>query len=69
MELKNKKDQNVDVLALPRKGNKIHMGGNTGTKNGTETEGKAIQRLHHLGTHPIFSYQTQSLLLMSRSAC
>jgi hypothetical protein len=27
--------------------------GNAGTKSGTETEGKAIQRLPHLGIHPI----------------
>jgi hypothetical protein len=27
--------------------------GNTGTKSGAETEGKAIQRLSHLAIHPI----------------
>jgi len=27
--------------------------GNAGTKNGAETEGKAIQRLPHPGIHPI----------------
>jgi hypothetical protein len=32
--------------------------GNTGTKNGEETEGKAIQRLPHLGIHPIHRHQT-----------
>ena len=26
------------------------------TKYGAETEGKAIQRLPHLGIHPIYSY-------------
>jgi hypothetical protein len=31
------------------------------TKCGTKTEGKAIQRLPHLGIHPIYSYQTQTL--------
>jgi hypothetical protein len=30
--------------------------GNTGTKSGAETEGKAIQRLPHLGIHPIYSH-------------
>jgi hypothetical protein len=36
---------------------------NTGTKkNGTVTEGKAIQRLPHLGIHPIYRYQTQTLI-------
>jgi hypothetical protein len=43
--------------------------GNTGTKIGAETEGKAIQRLSHLGIHPICRHQTQSLLLIPRSAC
>jgi hypothetical protein len=38
--------------------------GNTGTECGAETEGKAIQRLPHLGIHPIYSYQTQIILLM-----
>ena len=33
--------------------------GNTGTKSGAETEGKAIQRLPHLGIHPTYSHQTQ----------
>ena len=33
-----------------------------------ETEGKATQRLPHLGIHPIYSYETQTLLWMSRSA-
>jgi hypothetical protein len=27
--------------------------GNAGTKSAAETEGKAIQRLSHLGIHPI----------------
>ena len=31
-------------------------------KSGTETEGKAIQRLPHLGIHPKYSYQTPTLL-------
>ena len=43
--------------------------GNIGTKSGAETKGKAIQRLPHLGIHPICRQQTQALLLMSRSAC
>jgi hypothetical protein len=34
-----------------------------------EAEEKAIQRLPHLGIHPIFSYQTQILLWMPRSVC
>ena len=43
--------------------------GSTGTKSGTETEGKVIQRLPHQGINPICCYQTQTLLLMPRSAC
>ena len=43
MKLKNKEDHSVDTYALLRRGIKILMGGNTETKFGTETEGKAIQ--------------------------
>ena len=42
--------------------------GNAVTKNGAETEGTAIQRLLHLVIHSICRHQTQSLLLMERSA-
>jgi hypothetical protein len=45
---------------------KILMGANMETKYGAETEGKTIQRLLHLGIHPIYSHQTQSLLCMSQ---
>jgi hypothetical protein len=55
MKLKKKEDQSVDASVLLRKGNKIPMGGDT--KCGANTEGKAIQRLSHLGIHPIYSYQ------------
>ena len=64
-----KKVQSVDTLVLLRRGNKILMGGDTKTKYGLETEGKAIQRLPHLQIHPIDSYQTQTLLRMPTSAC
>jgi hypothetical protein len=43
--------------------------GTAGTKKGAETEGKAIQRLPHLGTHPIHRYQSQIILLMLESIC
>jgi hypothetical protein len=49
MNLKKKEDQSVDSSVLFRSGNKILMGGNMETKYGAETEGKAIQRLPHLG--------------------
>jgi hypothetical protein len=44
-----KEDQCVDASVLLRRGNKVLTGGNTETKCGTKTEGKAIQRLSHLG--------------------
>jgi hypothetical protein len=61
VKLKKKEDQSVDASVLRRR-NKILMGG-----NGTETEEKDIQRLPHLEIHPIYRYQTQTLLWMSRS--
>ena len=39
----------MDTLVLLRRGNKIPMGGDTETKCGADTEGKAIQRLPPLG--------------------
>jgi hypothetical protein len=69
MKPKKKEDQNVDASVLLRRGNKILTRGNRETKCGAETEGKAIQRLPHLGIHPIYSHQTQTLLWMLGSAC
>jgi hypothetical protein len=68
MELKKKEDQTVNVSVLLRRGNKMHMGGNTATKYAAETEGKSIQRLPNPGTNPIYNHQAQTLLWMSRSA-
>ena len=68
MKLKNK-DHSMDTLVLFRKGIKIYMGGDTETKFGAETEGKAIHWLSHLRILPIYSYQTQTLLWMPTSAC
>ena len=59
MNLKKQEDKSVDTLLL-RRWNKIPMGGVTYTKCGAD--GKAIQRLPHLGIHPIYSYQIQTLL-------
>jgi hypothetical protein len=56
MKLKKKEDQRVGASALLRKGNKIFTGGNAETKCETETEEKAIQKLPHLGIHPINSH-------------
>ena len=44
------------------------MGGNTEIKCRVETEGKAIQRLPHVGIYLIYSNQTQTLLQMPRGA-
>jgi hypothetical protein len=57
----------VDVSVLLRRVNKILTGGYMETTCGAETEGKAIQRLYHLGTYPI--YQTWMLLWKAGSAC
>jgi hypothetical protein len=62
MKPKKTEDQSEDASVVLRRGNKILTGGNMETKCGAETEGKAIQRLLHLGIHPIYSHQTGMLL-------
>ena len=57
MKLKKKEDQRVDTSILLRRGNKIPMEGVIEAKFGTETEGMTIQRLPHLGIHPINNHQ------------
>jgi hypothetical protein len=69
MKLKKKEDQSVDTLVLLIRRNKIPIGRDTETKLGAETEDMTIQRLPHLRIHPIYSYQTQTLLWMPRSTC
>jgi hypothetical protein len=54
----------VDSLILLRRGIKISMEGVTEKKFKGETEGMTIQRLHHLGIHPISKHQIQTLLQM-----
>jgi hypothetical protein len=66
MKLK-KEDQSVDTSILLRMGNKIPMEGVTETKCGGETEGITIQKLPHLGIHPINNHQTQTLLQIPRA--
>jgi hypothetical protein len=68
MKLK-KEDQSVDSSFLLRMGNKIPMEGVTETKFGTKTEGRTIQRLTHLGIHPINNHQTQILLYIPTRFC
>jgi hypothetical protein len=64
MKLKNKEDQNVSVLVLLRRLNKILTGGDMETSSGAETD--TIQSLPHLGIYPICSHQTRPLLWMSK---
>jgi hypothetical protein len=67
MKLKKKEDQSVNTSLLLRMGNKIPMEGVT--KFRIEMEGKTIQRLSHLGIHPIYNHQTQTLLHMPERFC
>jgi hypothetical protein len=69
MKLEKKEDQSVGALVLLRRRTKYSQIANMEIKCRSETEGKTIQRLSHLGIHPIYSYQTQILLWMPRSAC
>jgi hypothetical protein len=69
MKLKKKENQSVDTSILLRRGNKIPMEGVTETKCRAETEGMIIQRLSHLGIHPINNHQTQTLLHIPTRAC
>jgi hypothetical protein len=64
MKLKKKEDQSVDTLILLSRGNKMTMERVTETKFRAETEGMTIQRLPHLGIHPINNHQTQTLWQM-----
>ena len=67
MKLKKKEDKSVDILLFLRMGNKIPMEGVT--KFRAEKEGRTIQRLPHLGIHPIYNHQSQTLLQMPTRAC
>jgi hypothetical protein len=46
----------VGASVLFRRGNKILTGTNIEKKYGAETEGKAIQRMPHLGIQPIYNH-------------
>jgi hypothetical protein len=69
MKLKKKEDQSMDTSVLLRRGNVTPMGGDTETKYGAETEGQTIHRQPHLGIHPIYSHQIQTLLWMPTISC
>jgi hypothetical protein len=64
-----KQDQSVDSLFLLIMGNKIPMEGVTETKFRADMEERTIQRLPHLGIHPINSHQTQTPLHMPGRYC
>jgi hypothetical protein len=59
-----RKIPNKNIFKKPGKKKKgeQNTGANMKTKCRAETEGKAIQRLSHLGIHPIYSHQTPTLL-------
>jgi hypothetical protein len=67
IKLKKMEDQSVDISVLLRRGNKIPT--EEVTKCGAESEGMTIQRLSHLGFHPINNHQTQTILQMPTNAC
>jgi hypothetical protein len=69
VKFRKKEDQRVGTSALFRKGNKILTRANTETKCRGKNEGKATQRLPHLGIHPVYSHQIQTLLWMQRNEC
>jgi hypothetical protein len=69
MKFKKKEDQSVNISFLLRMGNKIPMEGVTETKFRGKMEGSIIQRLPHLGIHPIYNHQTQTLLYMPARFC
>jgi hypothetical protein len=68
INLKKMEDQSVDTSVLLGRRNKTPLGGVTETKCGAETEGKAIQRLPHLGIHSIYNHQNQTLVCVPTSA-
>jgi hypothetical protein len=58
MKLKKNEDQSGYTSILLKRENKISMEGVTEIKFRAETEGMTIQRLPHLGIHPINNNQT-----------
>jgi hypothetical protein len=69
MKLTKKEDQSVDTSFLLRRVKKIPMEGVTEAKFGAEMEKRTIQSLPHLGIHPIYNHQTQTLLHMPARFC
>jgi hypothetical protein len=69
VKLKKKEDHSVDTSIILRRENKTPMEGVTETKFGAETEGMTIQKLSHMGIHPINNLQTQTLLWIPIRTC
>jgi hypothetical protein len=70
LSISSQRKTKVWILKYSLEEYKIPMRGVTDKKCGAETEGKAIQRLHHhLGLHPIYYHQNQTLLWIPTSAC
>jgi hypothetical protein len=69
MKLTEEEDQSVDTSILLRMGKQITIEGVTETKFRAERERRTIQRLPHLGIHPIYNHQTQTLLHMPARFC
>jgi hypothetical protein len=63
-KIKKREDQWVDTSFLLKIGNKIPMRGVIEKKFGAKTNELTIQRLPHLGIHPIINHQTQTLFHM-----
>ena len=68
MMFKKKEGQSIETLVLLRRRKIMVIEGDAEKKCGADTEGKTIQRLPHLGMHPIYSYNAQALLWMPTSA-
>jgi hypothetical protein len=69
MKLKKKQYQSVDTSPFLKIGEKTPIEGVIETKFGAEMKGWTIQRLPHLGVHPIISHQMQILLHMPARFC
>jgi hypothetical protein len=67
MKLKKKENQLVDASGF-LKGRTKYSREQIRRQCEAETGGKGIQRLPHLGIHPIHRQQTQTLLQMPRTA-
>ena len=68
MKLKEREEQKVDASVFLRRKIKMFIEGDKGTNRGAGIGGKIIQRLPHLGIHPICTTLTHVLLLMPSCA-